>query len=144
MVVRHRKRLPRETVAAPSLAVLKARLDGGLSNLVWWKVSLPMAGGLELHDLLGPFQPKPPYDSVTPLCCLLSKCGGPDRGVVPVLPAARACMPAPYGQALLSVIGRKGSCSTQQYKICFPDKAVVPHCKEDPRQVKRSPLECFM
>ena len=34
MVVRHRKRLPRETVAAPSLAVLKARLDGALSILV--------------------------------------------------------------------------------------------------------------
>ena len=36
-------RLPREAVAAPSLAVFKARLDGALSNLVWWKVSLPMA-----------------------------------------------------------------------------------------------------
>jgi len=33
-VVRHWHRLPRETVAAPSLAVLKARLDGPLSNLV--------------------------------------------------------------------------------------------------------------
>jgi len=32
-------------VAAPSLAVFKARLDGALSNLVWWKVSPPMAGG---------------------------------------------------------------------------------------------------
>jgi len=28
--------------------VFKATLDGALSNLVWWKVSLPMAGGLEL------------------------------------------------------------------------------------------------
>jgi len=35
----------------PSLAVSKARLDGTLSNLVWWKVSLPMAGRLELDDL---------------------------------------------------------------------------------------------
>ena len=26
-----------------SLEVLKARLDGALGNLVWWKVSLPMA-----------------------------------------------------------------------------------------------------
>jgi len=34
-VVRPRPRLPREAVAAPSLAVLKARLDGALSNLGW-------------------------------------------------------------------------------------------------------------
>ncbi|KFQ06319.1 hypothetical protein N330_06020, partial [Leptosomus discolor] len=33
-VVRHWHRLPREAVAAPSLAVLKARLDGAWSNLV--------------------------------------------------------------------------------------------------------------
>ncbi|KFQ14273.1 hypothetical protein N330_02416, partial [Leptosomus discolor] len=33
-VVRHWKRLPREAVVAPSLAVFKARLDGALSNLV--------------------------------------------------------------------------------------------------------------
>jgi len=33
-VVKHWHRLPREAVAAPSLAVLKARLDGVLSNLV--------------------------------------------------------------------------------------------------------------
>jgi len=32
-------------VAAPSLAVFKARLDGALSTLLWWKGSLPMAGG---------------------------------------------------------------------------------------------------
>jgi len=43
--VRRWHRLLREAVAAPSLAVFKARLDGALSNLVWWKVSLPMAGG---------------------------------------------------------------------------------------------------
>jgi len=43
--------LPGEAVAAPSLAVFKARLDRALSNLVWWKVSLPMAGGLEREDL---------------------------------------------------------------------------------------------
>ena len=40
-------RLPREAVAAPSLAVFKARLDGALSKLVWWKMSLFMAGRLE-------------------------------------------------------------------------------------------------
>jgi len=33
-VVKHRKRLPREAVDAPSLAVFKARLDGTLNNLV--------------------------------------------------------------------------------------------------------------
>jgi len=45
-VVRHWNRLPREAVAAPSLAVLKARLDGALSSLVWWKVSLAHGRGL--------------------------------------------------------------------------------------------------
>jgi len=33
-VVKHWNRLPREAVAAPSLEVSKARLDGALSNLV--------------------------------------------------------------------------------------------------------------
>jgi len=41
----------REAVAAPFLEVFKAGLDGALSNLVQWKVSLPMAGGLE-QDVL--------------------------------------------------------------------------------------------
>jgi len=50
-VVRHWNRLPREAVDAPSLAVLKTRLDGALSNLIWWKMSVPMAGALELDDL---------------------------------------------------------------------------------------------
>ena len=50
-VVRPWARLPREAGAAPSLAVFKARLDGALSNLGWWKMSLLMAGGLELDDL---------------------------------------------------------------------------------------------
>jgi len=44
-VVKHWPRLPRAAVAAPSLAVFKARLDGSLSNLGWWKMSLLMAGG---------------------------------------------------------------------------------------------------
>ena len=43
---------------APSLEVLKARLDGALSNLVYWEVSLPIAEGLELYDLKDPFQDK--------------------------------------------------------------------------------------
>jgi len=46
-VMRHWKRLPREVVDTASLEVFKARLDGALSNLVQWKVSLPMPGGLE-------------------------------------------------------------------------------------------------
>jgi len=45
------RRLPRGAVAAPSLAVLKARLDGAGSTLGWWKGALPMARGLELGDL---------------------------------------------------------------------------------------------
>ena len=31
---------------AQSLAVFKARLDGALGNLGWWKISLLMAGGV--------------------------------------------------------------------------------------------------
>jgi len=50
-VVRPWPRLPREAVTAPSLAVLKARLDGALSNLGWWEMSLLVAGGLEPDDL---------------------------------------------------------------------------------------------
>jgi len=50
-VVKHWNRLLREAVNSLSLAVSKARLDGALSNLVWWKMSLLMAGGLEPDDL---------------------------------------------------------------------------------------------
>jgi len=48
---RYWNRLPREAVDAPSLEVFKTRLDGALSNLVWWKMSLLVAGGLEPDDL---------------------------------------------------------------------------------------------
>lgn len=41
----------------------QARLDGALSNLVEWKVSLSMAGALELDDLWGCFKSKQFYDS---------------------------------------------------------------------------------
>ena len=50
-VVRPWYRLSKEVVDAPSLEVFKARLDGALSNLVWWKVSLPMEGVLERDGL---------------------------------------------------------------------------------------------
>jgi len=50
-VVRPWHRLPREVAAAPSLALSKARLDGALSTLGWWKGSLPTAGGLERDDV---------------------------------------------------------------------------------------------
>lgn len=38
-------RLPRETVAAPSLEVFKARLDAALGSLICWVVSLPNIRG---------------------------------------------------------------------------------------------------
>jgi len=44
-VVRPWPRLPREAVAALSVAGFKARLDGAWSSLGWWKGSLPRAGG---------------------------------------------------------------------------------------------------
>lgn len=39
------------------MEMFQDRLDEVLSSLVLWKLSLPMAEGLELDDLLGPFQP---------------------------------------------------------------------------------------
>jgi len=50
-VVKHWPRLPREAVAAASLAVFKARLDGALSTLGWWKGSLLKEVGLEPDEL---------------------------------------------------------------------------------------------
>jgi len=50
-VVRPWPRLPREAVTAPSLAGFKASLDGALSSLGWWEMSLLMAGGLEPGEL---------------------------------------------------------------------------------------------
>jgi len=44
-VVKHWPRLPREAVDAPSLKLFRARLDGALSTLVWWKMSLLLEGG---------------------------------------------------------------------------------------------------
>jgi len=64
------EQVAQRSCGCPLLEVFKARLDGALSNLVWWKVSLPMAGELELDGLQGPFQPKPFYDSMIPLWSL--------------------------------------------------------------------------
>ena len=58
----HWNRLPKEAVDAPSLEAFKARLDVALGSLVWWLVTLHIAGGLKLDDLCGPFQPRPFYD----------------------------------------------------------------------------------
>ena len=44
-VVRHWNGLPKEVVDAPSLEALKARLDVALGSLVWWLVTLHIAGG---------------------------------------------------------------------------------------------------
>jgi len=58
----HWNRLPKEVVDAPSLEAFKARLDVALGSLVWWLVSLHIAGGLKLDDHCSPFQPRPFYD----------------------------------------------------------------------------------
>ena len=57
-------RLPKEAVDAPSLEALMARLAVALGSLVWWLVTLHIAGGLKLDDYCGPFQPRPFYDSM--------------------------------------------------------------------------------
>jgi len=46
-VVKPWHRLPREVVDAPSLETLKVRLGGALSNLIWLKMSLLIARGLD-------------------------------------------------------------------------------------------------
>jgi len=63
-VVTHWNRLPEEAVGAPSLKAFKARLDVALGSLVWWLVTLHIAGGLELDDHCGPFQRRSFYDSL--------------------------------------------------------------------------------
>ena len=42
----------------------KARLGVALGSLVWWLVTLHIAGGLKLNDHCGPFRARPFYDSV--------------------------------------------------------------------------------
>ena len=41
----HWNTLPEEAVDAPSLEALKARMDVALGSLVWWLVTLHIAGG---------------------------------------------------------------------------------------------------
>ena len=43
-IVKHWNKLPSEVADAPSLEMLKARLDGALRNMVQREVSLPIAG----------------------------------------------------------------------------------------------------
>lgn len=47
----------------------KASLDRAGSNLVWGKMSLFTAGG-GMRQSLGPFHPKPLWDSVTAWCLM--------------------------------------------------------------------------
>ena len=63
-MVTHWNRLLKEAVDAPSLEAFKARLDVALGSLVWWLVTLHIAGGLKPDDHCGPFQPRPFHDSV--------------------------------------------------------------------------------
>ena len=44
-VVTHWNRLPEEVVDASSLEAFKSRLDVALGSLVWWLVTLLIAGG---------------------------------------------------------------------------------------------------
>jgi len=50
-MVTHWNRLPREVTDALSLEVFKVKLNEALSNLILWKMFLPMARGLKLEDL---------------------------------------------------------------------------------------------
>jgi len=56
-VVKPWPRLPREAVDAPSLETFQARLDGALSTLIRWKLSLLTAGGWAGWPLKGPSHP---------------------------------------------------------------------------------------
>lgn len=69
-MVKHWHGLPGEVVHAPSLEVLRARLDGALSTLVYWKVSLTRSQWLTRSDLSSLFQPRPFHDSVILFNCV--------------------------------------------------------------------------
>jgi len=46
-VVKHWNRLPRNVLYTPSLETFKVRLDRALSDLIWWYMSLFIAGRLD-------------------------------------------------------------------------------------------------
>lgn len=54
-------RLPKEAVDMPSLEAFKARLYGALSNLIQYMLTLPMARGLDIEQIIEP-QNKPFYN----------------------------------------------------------------------------------
>ena len=54
--------MPKEVVDAPSPEAFKGRLDVALGSLVWWLVTLHIAGGLELDGHCGSFQPRLFYE----------------------------------------------------------------------------------
>ena len=56
-VVKHRNRLPSEAVDVLSLEMFRVRLDGALGSMIWWKLSLALARGLELYCLKVPSNP---------------------------------------------------------------------------------------
>ena len=56
-VVKHWNRLPKEVVDAPSLKAFEARLDVALGSLVWWLVTLHIAGGWNLMIIVVLFNP---------------------------------------------------------------------------------------
>jgi len=55
--LRHWNRLPEEVVDAPSLEAFKARLDVALGSLVWWLVTLHVAGGWNWMSIVILFNP---------------------------------------------------------------------------------------
>lgn len=81
-MVTHWKGLLREVMVAPSVEALKARFDGALSNLLLWKVSLPMAfwsfrhealhNNMILHnfasDIIISLDTKPAWKQFNPIC----------------------------------------------------------------------------
>jgi len=52
--------LPKEVVDAPSLQAFKARLDVALGSLVWWLVTLQMAGSWNMMIVVVLFNPGHP------------------------------------------------------------------------------------
>ena len=56
-VVTHWNRLSKEVVDAPSPEAFKARLDVALGSLVWWLVTLHIAGGWNLMITVVLFNP---------------------------------------------------------------------------------------